>query len=356
VFVIGPLAGSPAHRAGIFGGDRLLTIDGLDVGNMSLEQATGLLAGAPGTAVRLGTLTVEGTSRVQELERSEVAIGAVGGLCQASGGQWHHWLDQQRRFGYIRVREFSEDTVGALDQAMRELRGAQGLVLDLRDNPGGLLTSAVGVASRFLRQGAIVTKVSRDGPPVCYEARSEGMAYPDELAVVVLVNESTASAAEIVAGALRLHGRAVLIGTRTRGKGCVQSMFALGGDLGHLHLTTAEYLVGRDVSISRRKGAYTWGVEPHVQASLLPGRQAALERVRARCDVVPRPSATATAPADSPLIREVLSLDTQLSQALQLLREPEEMRLLLRQAAAERDKAATGPATSVQPAASKAPK
>jgi carboxyl-terminal processing protease len=346
VFVIGPIAGSPAHRAGIFEGDRLLSIDGKDVGNMSLEQINDMLTGPTPVPVRLAMLTLDGTRREHVLTRSQVAVGAVIGLCQTDAGQWNHLLDADGRFAYVRVLEFSEDTVGSLDQAMRRVHGMRGVVLDLRDNPGGLLNAAVGVANRFIRSGPIVTKVSRDAPAVRYDARPEGLAYPDELPVVVLINESTASAAEIVAGALRLHGRAVLIGVRTRGKGCVQSMFELGGNLGHLHLTTAEYLLGDDVPISRRKGAYTWGVEPHVHASLLPGRAVALDRLRAKAQVVPRPvAAAATEPAEN-IVQQMLTLDTQLAQAVQLLREPQEMRLLLRQAAAERARAASAPASA----------
>jgi len=335
--VLGSLAGSPAHKAGIFGGDKLLEVNGRDVAGMTLEQIKALLDDES-PEVRLTVLQAAGRRQEYRLPRGQAPVETVTGLFRNRAGQWVHYVDPEETVAYVRVKEFTHDTVGTLNRVVRQFGAPKALILDLRDNPGGLLAAAVGVADLFLREGTIVTSVGRDGQPVVYRAHSDDT-LPDDLALVVLVNESTASAAEIVAGALRLHDRAVVVGARTTGKGSVQSLIPLESGMGQINLTTAEYFIGENVPISRRAGATNWGVEPHVHCPLPPGRREELSALRVRSEVVPRPSA-ATLPTTGPHgeepLENFLSLDAQLAKALELAGDPDRVRQTLREAAAGR--------------------
>ena len=177
-------------------------------------------------------------------------------------------------------------------------------MLDLRDNPGGLLADGIAVADLFLQEGPIVHVLGRDGERQTHRAHSDTPFT--SLPLVVLIDEKTTSAAEIVAGALAANSRAILLGRRTHGKGCVQTMIRLPGGLGQINLTTAEFLLPPDLSIQRRHGAKTWGIEPQVTLKLSHDQATAVRQQRRRVCVMPRPihreisSATQPATQTSP--------------------------------------------------------
>ncbi|MCK4275817.1 MAG: PDZ domain-containing protein, partial [Phycisphaerae bacterium] len=278
VQVIGPLFGSPAHRAGIFAPQRILAIDDVDLGNLTLAQVNDLLSGPVGTDVQLLIETPDAETRSVKLARSEFPLETVQGLSRDAKGRWIWMIEKTGRIAYVRIKEFVPDTGQFFQRAVRALEAPGGLVLDLRDNPGGLLPAAIEVANLFLRQGEIVTITSRGGKGQTYTASAEGT-FPQTLRVVVLINAKTASAAEIVAGALSQRGRAVLVGTRSRGKGCVQTIYHLPGKLGSVNLTTSEYVLADGQRITRTPGSDTWGIDPHVQVTHLPHLQEKLREL-----------------------------------------------------------------------------
>jgi carboxyl-terminal processing protease len=231
---------SPAQRAGLRPDDEIVRIDGAEVG-ADLTGAIARLRGPSGSTVKL-TIRRSSMAGLMEfpLRRAEVEVSSVTARTLEPG------------FGYVRISTFSETTPGDLNRAVARLKrdnpdGLKGLMLDLRDNPGGVLESGVAVADDFLERGVIVTADGRTP-----EARFEMDATPGDLIngapLVVLVNGGTASASEIVAGALKDHSRAVLVGSRTYGKGSVQTVMPLTHG-GAIKLTTSLYFTPSGASI-----------------------------------------------------------------------------------------------------------
>ncbi|MCE5327647.1 MAG: PDZ domain-containing protein [Planctomycetaceae bacterium] len=318
--VVGPLPDSPAQIAGIYGGDEIVAVNGRDVREIGPDVESVLAAQLSPVTL---TILSAGSPAPREvtLAPADRAIETVVGLYRTAGGQWQHRFDIGRGVAYIRVQEFIQGTAAEFQRILRLVEGAGALVLDLRGNPGGLLPSAVGVASYFQSSGDILVVHDRYGPGQRYKAHPEGAS---NIPLVVLIDERTASAAEIVAGTLRVHRRAVLVGARTRGKGCVQTMYDLGEGLGQVNLTTAEFLAGGSQPIMRRPGSTRWGIDPDVAVSQHWADQA-LTRLRRQGSVVPRPLGAATRPASTAgasLYDQLLKTDRQLARAMALAADP----------------------------------
>jgi len=244
VVVVAPFEGSPAAQAGIRSGDVIVTIDGVPVNTTTLSDTIGRMRGKEGTTVRIG-IAREGIAEPLQfaVKRQRVELHSVRSDLLEPG------------YGYVRIAQFSDatgDELLAALQALRKRNGGRlkGLVLDLRDNPGGVLEAAVAVADAFIDKGVIVS--ARGRTP---DSKFEMVATPgDELEgapIVVLVNGGSASAAEIVAGALKDNHRATLMGRTTFGKGSVQTIMPLSGDTA-LKLTTSLYYTPSGVSINQR--------------------------------------------------------------------------------------------------------
>jgi carboxyl-terminal processing protease len=238
--VIAPIQDTPAARAGVLAGDFIAEIDGASTAGVSADDAASKMRGEPGTNVTL-TILREGLGEplVVTITRDIITIRSVrSGLLR----------DQ---VGYIRITQFIEPTAAAVGEAVETLQsqGARGLVLDLRNNPGGLLTSAVAVASLFLNDGDLI--VYTKGREEREEHRATAPERRSDLPVVVLVDQGSASASEILAGALRAHRRALVIGGPTFGKASVQKVFPLreGADGAAVKLTVAHYFTPDDVDI-----------------------------------------------------------------------------------------------------------
>jgi carboxyl-terminal processing protease len=242
VIVIAPFAGTPAYRAGIHPGDIIAAVDGKATDNMSTADVADLLKGPKGTTVRI-TVLREGADHPLEFAviRDEIPRYSV---------DLHFMI--KPGVGYLHVSGFQETTEHEVAQALEEMGDVKGLILDLRQNPGGLLSEGVGVADKFLKKGQlIVSHHGRSSPEKRYTAAhgNGGKDYP----LVVLVNRGTASAAEIVAGAIQDHDRGLIVGETTFGKGLVQTVYPLAENTG-LALTTARYytpsgrLIQRDYS------------------------------------------------------------------------------------------------------------
>jgi carboxyl-terminal processing protease len=242
VIVIAPFVGTPAYRAGIHPGDIIVAVDGKPTDNMSTSDVADLLKGPKGTTVRI-TVLREGADHPLEFAviRDEIPRYSV---------DLHFMI--KPGIGYMHVSGFQETTEHEVAQALEEMGDLKGLILDLRQNPGGLLSEGVGVADKFLKKGQlIVSHHGRSSPEKRYTAArgNGGKEYP----LVVLVNRGTASAAEIVAGAIQDHDRGLIVGETTFGKGLVQTVYPLAENTG-LALTTARYytpsgrLIQRDYS------------------------------------------------------------------------------------------------------------
>jgi carboxyl-terminal processing protease len=285
VVVIAPFDGSPAAQAGIRSGDIIVTIDGIPVNTSTLADTIGRMRGAEGTSVKIGIMR-EGNPEPMlfTLKRSRVDLHSVRGEMLEPG------------YAFVRISQFSETTGDDLNSTLKDLRkhnGAplKGLVLDLRDNPGGVLEAAVAVADAFLDSGVIVTAKGRTP-----DSKFEMDATPGDLLngapIVVLVNGGSASAAEIVAGALKDQHRAKLMGRTTFGKGSVQTIIPLSDDRA-VKLTTSLYYTPSGVSINHR------GIAPDIE----------LQRD-------PKPPATPPVPEGAPLQQR----DSEVKHALEELK------------------------------------
>src|SRR5882762_5406348 len=285
--VVSPIEGTPAYRAGLQTGDRIVKIDGLVTKDMQLPDAVKRMRGKPGTKVTI-TVVREGWTEPKDFEIAREQIRVQSVRAHDLGGG----------IAYLKLRQFQEQSPGdmsaALDKANKA--GMKALVLDLRNNPGGLLTAAVEVTEEFIDDGKLVvyTEGRVRNQNMRFSAHAK-KSYPN-LPMVVLVNQGSASASEIVAGALQDWGRAIVVGNQTFGKGSVQTIIPLSDGSG-LRLTTAKYFTPKGRSIHGK------GITPDIVVEIPKEKDPPKER--------PLPSA-------DPL--EDLKKDVQLQRALDVLK------------------------------------
>ena len=246
--IISPIEDTPAYRAGIKAGDRIVEIDGKTTEGMGLDEAVNILRGDKGTEVTLG-IKRENIEELLEITiiRDIIEIKAVK----------KEIMGKDDNIGYVRITTFNINTEPELEEVLNEFKkdsDIQGIILDLRNNPGGLLDSAIEVASKFIKDGPVVHIKDRDGIVASIESR--GNKYP-EWPLFVLINEGSASASEIVAGAIQDTGRGKLMGEKTFGKGVVQQVFNLYDGSG-IAITTSEYFTPSERSINHI------GIEPDI--------------------------------------------------------------------------------------------
>jgi len=252
VIIVAPLAGSPADKAGLKAQDIILTIDGVDTTNMDLNTAVTKIRGNAGTTVKLqiqrGDQKLDFTITRATVETKSVT-----------------WEVKNNNIGYIQISQFDSNTSDLIKQATADLKSknVKGIILDLRNNPGGYLDAAVTVTSEFQQSGTVVTEkpTSRTGTEQKFTATGKGNLMDTSIPMVVLVNGGSASAAEIVSGALHDNGRATLIGEKTFGKGSVQSVEDLPGGAS-LRVTIAHWFTPKGVNINKA------GISPDIQVTL----------------------------------------------------------------------------------------
>ncbi len=305
VTVIAPIEGTPAHAAGIETGDVILKVDETPTKDLTLMEAVQHMRGPKGTSVTL-TVRREGASDSLSftIVRDTIKIRSVRSRL----------LDEN--IGYVRISQFQESTPKDLGKELVKLHdeGAQGLILDLRNNPGGLLSAAVGVSEQFLQPDTVVVSVKgRDGRQDEY--RSSPPMDPPEYPMIVLVNQGSASASEIVAAAMQDWGKAVILGKTTFGKGSVQTILPLSDGSG-LRLTTAKYYTPRGESI------HSVGVKPDIVVEPKPitvdEEPEEKTSVEGETDVSSEADADEEKPKD--LEAELMKKDVQLQKAIELIK------------------------------------
>lgn len=322
--VVASIPDSPAHRAGIAAGDVITRINGNSTETMQIDDAVKQLKGQVGTKLTVNILHPS-TGKEEELSltRDLVRVETVRGLRRASDRQWEYFSDKETGIAYVRITAFGRHTADELRAVIEKLRAQQmkGLVLDLRFNPGGLLSTAVDVADLFVAEGRIVSMSGRNTEEQVWNARKEGTL--DEFPVAVLVNQYSASASEIVAACLQDHGRAGIVGQRTLGKGSVQNIVELEGGRSALKLTTAGYHRPSGKNIDRHSAegeGGQWGVQPDAgcEVSLAEPETRGLYFALTQREAFAQPEQTGAAahkPAEPPLE------DKQLDRALALVRQ-----------------------------------
>jgi carboxyl-terminal processing protease len=350
--VVTPLEGTPAQRAGIHPGDIIAKVDGRVVFGLSLDQAVDVITGPENTFV---TLTIERKAaepapaapaaapdkapeaRKETLEfklkRSVINVPTVKGWRRqgVKEDSWDWFVDKDSQIGYVRLSQFADSTGNELDGAIRDMKkaGLKGLILDLRFNPGGLLDQAVRISQRFIDvpDDYIVVSKGASGRLEDPHFTDPSAATLSKVPIVVLINEGSASASEIVSGALSTYAHrnqldCVVLGARSYGKGSVQNVWPVTAT-SMIKVTTAYYMLPDQSIIHRRPGKRTWGIEPDLKIEMLPKQILDAILARRDADIVPlneNGAAADTKPRINPDDLIAKGTDLQLEAALLLLR------------------------------------
>ena len=314
--VISPMVGTPAYEAGVLAGDIILKIDGKNADTMRLDEAVDMIQGDPDTTITLTVLHDGGKEPVDiPIRRSIIKVQSVLGDRRKENKDWDYYLDDKSRIGYLRITSFSETAAAEVREIIiaQQKEGLRGLILDLRNNPGGLLRAAVEIADMFLTEGKIVSTRGRYQQEEIIEARPEGtMLLPAErYPIAVLINRNSASASEILAAALQDHHRAVVIGERSFGKGSVQNIIDLENKSSALKLTTASYWRPSGKNIHRfpdSKETDEWGVKPDAGYEVALKDEERLEFLmdRSERDIIRDKKTTEAKPGKKPHVDKVL--------------------------------------------------
>ncbi|MBY0328339.1 MAG: S41 family peptidase [Planctomycetota bacterium] len=290
--VISPMVGTPAYEAGVLAGDTIVKIDGKKTDNMRIDEAVDLIQGDPDSLITLTVVHDGGKEPVEiPIRRAIIKVQSVLGDKRKENKEWDYYLDQNSKIGYLRISSFSETASAEVKDVLVNLQkeGVKGLILDLRNNPGGLLKAAVEMSDMFLSEGKIVSTRGRNQQEEVIDARPEGTMFlpPEKYPIAVLINRNSASASEILAAALQDHNRAVVIGERSYGKGSVQNIIDLENKSSALKLTTASYWRPSGKNIHRfpdSKETDEWGVKPNLGYEIILKDEERLELLLDRSD------------------------------------------------------------------------
>ncbi len=375
--VITPLEGTPAQRAGIHPKDVIKEVDGHPMLGLSLDQAVEVITGPEGTPVRLTLerplddspdaaapspdaksdlepteVKPEGEdpevtrkaaiARAKAMKKELVEVTVKRGIIKVSSvkgwkregireDSWNWFIDRDNGIGYVRLLQFSDQSAAELDRAIAEMKkeGLNGLIFDLRYNPGGLLDQAVKISRSFIKEpnAPIVMTQGPNGMIDNPEVSQPSKASLGKLPIVVLINETSASASEIVSGALSVYAHrgeldAVILGSRSYGKGSVQNVWPLAANA-RMKVTTAYYMLPDKSIIHRRPGAKTWGIQPDLAVEMLPKQTEKALNIRRNSDVRPlNEKGEIAMQGDTPNPDDLIDkgIDLQLETALVLLR------------------------------------
>lgn len=312
--IITPIEGSPAFEAGVLAGDVLLKVNDEDVAGQRLREVIPRIQGPTGSQVTLTLRRTDGEVVDLTMKRAEFVVPTLKGYRRSNGASWDYWVQDSPKIAYVRLTQFTPDSAAKLRAVVEDLlkQGMEGLIFDLRFNPGGRLDEAVKIVDMFIKEGVIVKTRGRNRPEATANATEPGT-LPD-FNMVVLINEQSASASEVVAGSLLDNRRAVVIGSRSFGKGSVQEPIVLDGG-GDLKITVAYYYLPSGRLVHRKKDATDWGVEPQIHVATDDDQKRAILRGQAEADAIrgaaTRPSSTQ--PSTQPII------DPQLQRAIETL-------------------------------------
>lgn len=287
--VVSPLEDSPAYKAGIKAGDIVTRINGKNAKGITLNQAVKNITGEKGTTVTLTVRSPDGVSKDYTIRRETIHVASIKGWLHKPGGGWDWFVDKDNKIAYMRLTNFTQDTSKELDKAIDQIQtaGGRAVILDLRYNPGGLLTAATEVCDKFLGDGVIVsTHPDRDTGNSPFIARAKQDPDDTSLPLIVLTNQYSASASEIVSGCLKDQHRAMVMGERTFGKGSVQMLFPLADRTALLKLTTSHYYLPSGRCIHREENSTEWGVDPDVTIEMTPEQMRAAIDARQDLDVL----------------------------------------------------------------------
>ena len=306
--IVSPLEDSPAFKVGLQADDRVVEIEGTTTQGLSIDKCIEMLMGDPGTKVKI-MVERKGEKIPFEITRERIKTRSIKGFHRedADGNKWMFEIDPARKIAYVRLTQFTPRVSNELETALRSLGAdkgnVKGLVLDMRYNPGGVLQEAISIADLFLKEGVIVSTRGRNHPEDFARARDRGT-LPD-FPIAIIQNGGSASAAEVLAGALVENNRAIIVGTRSFGKGSVQTVHRLDrGNGAELKLTEQGYYLPSGRSITKKDDSATWGVDPtdgfHVPMS--DDELTAMFEVRRKLEILRKndgsePAATPTAAA-----------------------------------------------------------
>ncbi len=318
--IFSPRWNTSAYRAGLRAGDRILKIEGKDAVDLSSEELQKQLQGEAGTSLKLVVLRAGSNEpQVIELIRELVPLESVLGDHRNAEDRWVYFLPGENQIAYIRVLSFGKSTPDDLRTACAQLAnaGMKGLILDLRNNPGGLLPSAIDISDLFVEEGKIVSTSGKHAPEHVWQAKKEGtfLGFP----MVVLINRYSASSSEIVAACLQDWGRADIVGERSWGKGSVQNLIELPEGRGAIKLTTAFYQRPSGKNIHRLDGAKLdeeWGVVPSAGMEVIQTDEEN-RRLLAERRIADRIYRNGQAPVEVPDFRK---MDRQLEKGIQVIK------------------------------------
>lgn len=284
--VLSPIPGSPAYKKGITAGDRILKVDDESTENMKFNDLIKKIKGPTNSEVTLKVLHQNGESETVKVKRADIRYENVRGDLRKKEKnkevEWDYLLDKENRIGYVRLMGFSENATGEMKAAVQELKqlGVKGLILDLRYNGGGLLRGAIDITDLFISKGKVVSIRGRGRTDeVHYAKESTTILGPESnVPIVILINRNSASASEIFAAALKDHGRAVVMGERSFGKGSVQQIFLMEEKTTALKLTTATYWRPSNKNIHRDASKYSWNAEDKHDWGVRPNKELAMKK------------------------------------------------------------------------------
>ncbi|HSU67214.1 MAG TPA: S41 family peptidase [Tepidisphaeraceae bacterium] len=322
--VVSPIPDSPALKAGVMAGDILLKVNGTDLKGEKIADVQKLIKGPLGSDVKLTVRHLDGREAELTMKRQQIVLPTVMGYRRDGKNNWDFWVSKDPRIAYIRITQFTSDTYTELKKALDQVlpNGMQGLILDVRFNPGGRLDQAKAVVNLFVRKGTIVKTKGLHRPEEVATADPD-KALPQDFPMIVLVNEHSASAAEIVAGSLKDNQRALIVGTRTYGKGSVQEIIPMQEDGGELKLTVAYYYLPSGRLVHRKKGATDWGVDPQLNVPMSEEAEQKVLLEQGQNELFHKALPLATRPTTGPAATQVTTIpatqpvaDTQLQQAV----------------------------------------
>lgn len=316
--VVTPIDGSPAYRAGVKVGDIILKVNGESLEGTDLSGVIKKIGGELGTTVKLTVLHATGNEEELAMKRDEIVVPTLKGYQRKANDDWDWYVCEDPKIAYLRLTQFTPTSSEAIKSTLTKLLadGMKGMILDLRFNPGGQLDQAVQIVDLLIEKGTIVVTKGRNRPEDIKVAHKEGTLpyFP----MIVLVNEHSASASEIVAGSLQDNKRAIVVGTRSYGKGSVQELIPLDGNNGELKLTVAYYYLPSGRLVHKKKDAKDWGVEPQIVVPMDEEQQKKMQQARLDLESFHRPT---TKPASKPVAAAPATqpVDTQLQRAVDTL-------------------------------------